>query len=216
MSSTKSGGASIITLEFNLDLSLDVAEQEVQAAINASSSLLADGPSRRRPYTVSGILPIDDNDAWRDIENFAASAGAEPVNTRAARAEDLASNGCRARVTQRRAATGRARPGESKALASNGLNLEDVRTGIAASERQSGEGQLRRTAARSRRSTLTISSARQLSTQSHYRVSQRRSHLIFRMSRLPLLTALKISGSPRDESRYRRSSSMSSVSPART
>ncbi len=40
MSSVSSGGASVITLQFNLDLGLDIAEQEVQAAINASSSLL--------------------------------------------------------------------------------------------------------------------------------------------------------------------------------
>ena len=40
MSSTSSGGASVITLQFNLDLSLDIAEQEVQAAINAGSNLL--------------------------------------------------------------------------------------------------------------------------------------------------------------------------------
>lgn len=40
MSSTSSGGASVITLRFDLSLSLDVAEQEVQAAINAGSNLL--------------------------------------------------------------------------------------------------------------------------------------------------------------------------------
>ena len=40
MSSISSGGASVITLQFNLDLGLDVAEQEVQAAINAAGSLL--------------------------------------------------------------------------------------------------------------------------------------------------------------------------------
>src|SRR6202795_1205375 len=40
MSSTSSGGASVITLQFSLDLTLDVAEQEVQAAINASGNLL--------------------------------------------------------------------------------------------------------------------------------------------------------------------------------
>jgi multidrug efflux pump len=40
MTSTSSGGASQITLQFGLDISLDVAEQEVQAAINAASSLL--------------------------------------------------------------------------------------------------------------------------------------------------------------------------------
>jgi len=40
MLSTSSGGASVITLRFSLDLSLDVAEQEVQAAINAASTFL--------------------------------------------------------------------------------------------------------------------------------------------------------------------------------
>lgn len=40
MSSTSSGGASIITLRFSLDLPLDVAEQDVQAAINAATNLL--------------------------------------------------------------------------------------------------------------------------------------------------------------------------------
>jgi len=40
MSSASSAGASIITLQFSLDLSLDVAEQEVQAAINAAGGLL--------------------------------------------------------------------------------------------------------------------------------------------------------------------------------
>lgn len=40
MFSTSSGGASIITLQFNLELALDVAEQDVQAAINAAAGLL--------------------------------------------------------------------------------------------------------------------------------------------------------------------------------
>ena len=48
MSSVSSGGASVITLQFNLDLSLDIAEQEVQAAINAGGNLLpADLPAPR-------------------------------------------------------------------------------------------------------------------------------------------------------------------------
>ncbi len=45
MSSTSSGGASVITLQFNLDLPLDVAEQEVQAAINAAGNLPAGRPA---------------------------------------------------------------------------------------------------------------------------------------------------------------------------
>src|SRR5690606_9887925 len=40
MTSSSSGGSSLVTLQFDLDLPLDVAEQEVQAAINAASSLL--------------------------------------------------------------------------------------------------------------------------------------------------------------------------------
>src|SRR6202000_2854110 len=40
MTSASSGGASVITLQFSLDLSLDIAEQEVHAAINAAGSVL--------------------------------------------------------------------------------------------------------------------------------------------------------------------------------
>src|SRR6202045_5074894 len=40
MSSTSSGGASVITLQFNLALAIDVAEQEVQAAISGAQKLL--------------------------------------------------------------------------------------------------------------------------------------------------------------------------------
>ena len=42
MSSTSSGGASVITLQFNLNLDLDIAEQTVQAAINAAGNFLPD------------------------------------------------------------------------------------------------------------------------------------------------------------------------------
>ncbi|MGL4691021.1 MAG: efflux RND transporter permease subunit, partial [Stenotrophomonas maltophilia] len=42
MSSTSSGGASVITLQFSLEVALGVAEQEVQAAINAADSFLPD------------------------------------------------------------------------------------------------------------------------------------------------------------------------------
>lgn len=47
MSSTSSNGASVITLQFNLNLGLDVAEQEVQAAINASNNLLPNDLDRK-------------------------------------------------------------------------------------------------------------------------------------------------------------------------
>ncbi|MCQ8897595.1 MdtB/MuxB family multidrug efflux RND transporter permease subunit [Limnobacter humi] len=57
MSSSSSGGASVITLRFDLNLSLDVAEQEVQAAINAASNLLpSDLPL---PPVYSKVNPAD-------------------------------------------------------------------------------------------------------------------------------------------------------------
>src|SRR5471030_1486537 len=57
MSSTSSGGASVITLQFTLALSLDVAEQEVQAAINAGGNLLpSDLPA---PPVYNKVNPAD-------------------------------------------------------------------------------------------------------------------------------------------------------------
>src|SRR5262249_37676948 len=57
MSSVSSGGSSVITLQFNLDLSLDVAEQEVQAAINAAGHLLP--ALLRAPPTYAKVNPAD-------------------------------------------------------------------------------------------------------------------------------------------------------------
>src|SRR5215469_10031374 len=57
MSSTSSGGASVITLQFSLAVSLDVAEQEVQAAINAAGNLLpSDLPA---PPIYAKVNPAD-------------------------------------------------------------------------------------------------------------------------------------------------------------
>src|ERR1700722_16223666 len=57
MSSTSSGGASVITLQFVLSLSLDFAEQEVQAAINAATTYLpTDLPT---PPIYSKVNPAD-------------------------------------------------------------------------------------------------------------------------------------------------------------
>lgn len=57
MFSQSSAGASVITLQFGLDLSLDIAEQEVQAAINAASNLLpADLPA---PPVYAKVNPAD-------------------------------------------------------------------------------------------------------------------------------------------------------------
>ena len=57
MSSTSSAGASVITLQFNLSLDIDVAEQEVQAAISAAQNLVpADLPA---PPVYAKVNPAD-------------------------------------------------------------------------------------------------------------------------------------------------------------
>src|SRR6201993_3676403 len=57
MSSVSSAGASVITLQFNLNLSLDIAEQQVQAAINAAGNLLpSDLPA---PPIYAKVNPAD-------------------------------------------------------------------------------------------------------------------------------------------------------------
>src|SRR5271157_985305 len=57
MTSASSAGASVITLQFSLDLSLDIAEQQVQAAINASGNLLpSDLPT---PPIYAKVNPAD-------------------------------------------------------------------------------------------------------------------------------------------------------------
>src|SRR5258706_9522478 len=57
MTSTSSAGSSVVTLQFGLDVSLDVAEQEVQAAINAATTFLPrDLPN---PPVYSKVNPAD-------------------------------------------------------------------------------------------------------------------------------------------------------------
>src|SRR5471030_2128483 len=57
MTSTSSEGSSLITLQFSLDLNIDVAEQEVQAAINAATNYLPQGLPN--PPVYSKINPAD-------------------------------------------------------------------------------------------------------------------------------------------------------------
>ena len=87
MSSTSAAGVSIVTLQFGLGLTLDVAEQEVQAAINAGGSLLpADLPA---PPVYAKVNPADAPVLTLAItlRHAAADRGAEP-RQHAAGAED--------------------------------------------------------------------------------------------------------------------------------
>lgn len=129
MYSTSSGGASVITLKFNLDTSLDVAEQEVQAAINAANSLLpSDLPN---PPTYKKVNPAD-----TPILTLAATSDTLPltkvqdlINTRVAlKLSQISGVGLVSLAGgQQQAVRIRANPA---ALASHGLTLDDVDTVI--------------------------------------------------------------------------------------
>jgi multidrug efflux pump len=139
MSSTSSGGASVITLQFDLSLSLDVAEQQVQASINAGSNLLpSDLPS---PPIYSKVNPADAPIITLGITSRSMQMPAVQnlVDTRIAqKISQLPGVGL---VTlsggQRPAVRVQMNP---KALAATGINMDDVRTAIAASNVNQAKG----------------------------------------------------------------------------
>ena len=130
MSSTSSGGASVITLRFALSMSLDVAEQQVQAAINAASNLLpTDLPA---PPTYSKVNPAD-----APILTLAVSSASLPIT----RIHDLVESRLAMKISRVPGVglvsiAGGRRPAvrvqvNPTAAAAYGLGLEDIRTGIA-------------------------------------------------------------------------------------
>lgn len=139
MSSTSSGGASVITLRFALDMSMDVAEQQVQAAINAGSNLLpSDLPM---PPIYSKVNPAD-----APVLTLAITSPSLPV----IRLNDLVENRLAPKLSQVNgvglvAIAGGRRPAvriqaNPTALANLGLTLEDVRTAIAAANVKQAKG----------------------------------------------------------------------------
>ena len=132
MASTSSGGASVLTLRFNLDINMDVAEQQVQAAINAASNLLpSDLPA---PPVYNKVNPAD-----TPVLTLAISSKTMPlpklndlVDTRMAQKIAQISGVGMVSIAggQRQAVRIKVNP---QALAANGLNLADVRTLIGAS-----------------------------------------------------------------------------------
>ena len=132
MASTSSGGASVLTLRFNLDINMDVAEQQVQAAINAASNLLPnDLPA---PPVYNKVNPAD-----TPVLTLAISSKTMPlpklndlVDTRMAQKIAQISGVGMVSIAggQRQAVRIKVNP---EALAANGLNLSDVRTLIGAS-----------------------------------------------------------------------------------
>src|ERR1700733_7093821 len=131
MTSTSSDGCSVITLEFNLSLNIDVAEQEVQQSINASGTYLpADLPT---PPIYAKVNPAD-----TPILTLALTSTALPLS----KVEDLADTRLVPKISQlpgvglvsisggqKPAVRIQANPTE---LAAFGLNLEDLRNAITA------------------------------------------------------------------------------------
>ncbi|MGC2613165.1 MAG: MdtB/MuxB family multidrug efflux RND transporter permease subunit [Terracidiphilus sp.] len=141
MTSVSSGGGSVITLEFNLDEDIDVAEQEVQAAINAANSFLpTDLPN---PPVYSKVNPAD-----APIMTLALTSDSLPLD----KVEDSADTNLAQKISQ---VTGvglvsiaggqkpsvrvQANPAQ---LAAYNLSLEDLRTALAAANVDQAKGTL--------------------------------------------------------------------------
>ena len=143
MTSTSSSGSSVITLQFTLNLGLDVAEQEVQAADQCGAHAPADGPAEpARVQQGEPGRPADPH-AGADVDDPAAAAS-RGSRRYPAGPEDRAAAGRGAGQHQRRAAPAVRVQANPTALASYGLTLEDLRTAVAAANVEPGEGQLRR------------------------------------------------------------------------
>src|SRR5438045_5083504 len=129
MTSTSSFGCSVITLQFELDLNIDVAEQEVQAAINGASNLLPQGLPN--PPIYSKINPAD-----APILTLALTSQSLPLS----KVEDLADTTLAQKISQLSGVglvsiSGGQRPAlriqaTPTSLASYGLSLEDLRTAL--------------------------------------------------------------------------------------
>ncbi len=139
MTSNSSSGSSVITLQFVLDLNIDVAEQEVQAAINASGTYLPrDLPN---PPIYSKINPAD-----APILTLALTSQTLPLS----KVEDFADTRFAQKISQLPGVglvsiSGGQKPAvriqvNPTALSSYGLTMEDVRTAVAASNVNQAKG----------------------------------------------------------------------------
>jgi len=129
MSSASSGGASVITLQFELTLPLDVAEQQVQAAINAAGTMLPD--DLPAPPIYSKVNPAD-----APVLTIGVASRTIPLP----RVRDLVETRVAQKIAQLPGVglvsiAGGQRPAmrvrvDPKALAAAGLGIEEVRTAI--------------------------------------------------------------------------------------
>ncbi len=139
MLSTSSDGASVITLQFVLSLSIDVAEQEVQAAINAAQTYLpADLPmppiySKTNPADapIMTLALTSKSMALQDVQDFADTRLAQKISQLSGVGAVTISGG------QKKAVRIQANPTQ---LASYGINLEDLHSAITATSLDLAKG----------------------------------------------------------------------------
>ena len=132
MTSTSSFGSSVITLQFALELNIDVAEQEVQAAINAAGTFLPAQPARTRRSTARPTRPIAPilTLALTSEDPAACEGGGSGRHSLAQKISQLPGVGLVSiSGGQKPAVRIQANP---TALAAYGLSLEDVRTALGA------------------------------------------------------------------------------------
>ncbi|MGH6842199.1 MAG: efflux RND transporter permease subunit, partial [Methylocella sp.] len=139
MTSSSSAGASVITLQFSLDLRLDVAEQEVQAAINAANNLLPSGLPT--PPVYAKVNPAD-----APVMTLAVTSKTLPLTE----LEDISETRLAQKLSQQPGVGlvsigGGQRPAvrikfNPAALAAYGLNIDDLRTTIANANVNSPKG----------------------------------------------------------------------------
>src|SRR5213594_1798223 len=141
MTSTSSLGSSIITLQFNLNENIDVAEQEVQAAINAATTYLPrDVPN---PPIYSKVNPADS-----PIITLALTSDTLPLS----KVEDLADTALAQKISQLPGVglvtiSGGQKPAvrvqaDPSTLASYGLSLEDLRSVLSQANVDQAKGNL--------------------------------------------------------------------------
>jgi multidrug efflux pump len=141
MSSQRSGGASVVTLQFQLTLPLDVAEQEVQAAINAATNLLPD--DLPNPPVYIKVNPADPPNM-----TLAVTSSAMPMT----QVEDMVETRVAQKISQVNGVglvtlAGGQRPAvrvklNAQAIAALGLTSETVRTAITSANVNSAKGSL--------------------------------------------------------------------------
>lgn len=139
MTSTSSSGAMGVTLQFTLDTGLDVAEQEVQAAINAATSYLP--PDLPNPPIYSKVNPAD-----TPVITLALTSKTLPLP----QVEDIADTRLAQKISQLSGVglvsiSGGQRPAvrvqvNPNALGAYGLTLEDVRRAIATANVNAAKG----------------------------------------------------------------------------